>query len=171
MGQRGHARGMSQSIAPVNFFKKINRSSALAQSKNSKNYPASKGITDLHRDKIDHITIPSKEGRGDLKRIEEIFDCWFESGRYEGCIIYDVDSLNFYISMPYAQLHYPFENKELFESALTLLISSPRALTRLAAGSIPYSFFQHTSLEKHLEESHRNRSCSSCVCTSNLFLC
>jgi isoleucyl-tRNA synthetase len=58
-----------------------------------------KGITDLHRDKIDHITIPSKEGKGDLKRIDEIFDCWFESG-----------------SMPYAQAHYPFENKELFES-------------------------------------------------------
>ncbi|KAF9482183.1 hypothetical protein BDN70DRAFT_875487 [Pholiota conissans] len=57
-----------------------------------------KGITDLHRDKIDHITIPSKQGKGSLKRIEEIFDCWFESG-----------------SMPYAQLHYPFENKELFE--------------------------------------------------------
>ncbi|PPR05812.1 hypothetical protein CVT26_010092 [Gymnopilus dilepis] len=57
-----------------------------------------KGITDLHRDKIDHITIPSKQGKGVLKRVEEVFDCWFESG-----------------SMPYAQLHYPFENKELFE--------------------------------------------------------
>ncbi|KAH8108056.1 isoleucine-tRNA ligase [Cristinia sonorae] len=57
-----------------------------------------KGITDLHRDKIDHITIPSKQGKGQLKRVEEIFDCWFESG-----------------SMPYAQLHYPFENKELFD--------------------------------------------------------
>ena len=41
-----------------------------------------KGITDLHRDKIDHITIPSKKGKGVLRRIEEIFDCWFESGRY-----------------------------------------------------------------------------------------
>jgi isoleucyl-tRNA synthetase len=40
-----------------------------------------KGITDLHRDKIDHIIIPSKQGKGDLKRVEEIFDCWFESGR------------------------------------------------------------------------------------------
>lgn len=56
------------------------------------------GITDIHRDKIDHILIPSKQGKGNLRRIEEIFDCWFESG-----------------SMPYAQLHYPFENKELFE--------------------------------------------------------
>ncbi|KAF8160771.1 tRNA synthetases class I-domain-containing protein [Crassisporium funariophilum] len=57
-----------------------------------------KGITDIHRDKIDHITIPSRQGGGVLKRIDEVFDCWFESG-----------------SMPFAQLHYPFENKELFE--------------------------------------------------------
>ena len=39
------------------------------------------GIKDLHRDSIDHITIPSKSGNGSLKRIEEVFDCWFESGR------------------------------------------------------------------------------------------
>ena len=32
-----------------------------------------KGINDLHRDKIDHITIPSKQGKGQLKRVEEIF--------------------------------------------------------------------------------------------------
>ena len=55
-------------------------------------------VTDLHRESIDHITIPSKEGRGVLRRVDEVFDCWFESG-----------------SMPYAQLHYPFENKERFE--------------------------------------------------------
>ncbi|EGN99871.1 hypothetical protein SERLA73DRAFT_88601 [Serpula lacrymans var. lacrymans S7.3] len=57
-----------------------------------------KGIVDLHRESVDHITIPSKKGRGVLRRIEEVFDCWFESG-----------------SMPFAQVHYPFENKELFE--------------------------------------------------------
>ncbi|KAF7376281.1 hypothetical protein MSAN_00043500 [Mycena sanguinolenta] len=57
-----------------------------------------KGIVDLHRDTVDKITIPSPSGNGVLKRVEEVFDCWFESG-----------------SMPYAQLHYPFENKELFE--------------------------------------------------------
>ena len=55
-------------------------------------------VTDLHRHFIDHITIPSKQGKGDLHRVEEVFDCWFESG-----------------SMPYGQLHYPFENKEFFE--------------------------------------------------------
>ena len=37
-------------------------------------------ITDLHRDYIDHITIPSKMGKGELRRIPEVFDCWFESG-------------------------------------------------------------------------------------------
>lgn len=51
-------------------------------------------ITDIHRESIDHITIPSKRaGYPPLKRITEVFDCWFESG-----------------SMPYAQQHYPFDN-------------------------------------------------------------
>lgn len=54
-------------------------------------------ITDIHRDKIDDITIPSTQGKGVLRRIEEVFDCWFESG-----------------SMPYASGHYPFENEEKF---------------------------------------------------------
>jgi isoleucyl-tRNA synthetase len=57
-----------------------------------------KGITDLHRDSIDDITIPSAKTGKPLKRIEEVFDCWFESG-----------------SMPYASKHYPFEDKEKFE--------------------------------------------------------
>ncbi|SCU87254.1 LAMI_0D05336g1_1 [Lachancea mirantina] len=56
------------------------------------------GITDLHRDSIDNIRIPSKQGKGELKRIEEVFDCWFESG-----------------SMPFASQHYPFENTEKFK--------------------------------------------------------
>ena len=55
--------------------------------------------TDLHRENIDHITIPSRQGKGVLKRVPEVFDCWFESG-----------------SMPYAQVHYPFENKEKFDA-------------------------------------------------------
>ncbi|KAJ9195218.1 hypothetical protein DTO166G4_3583 [Paecilomyces variotii] len=57
-------------------------------------------LTDLHRDKVDHITIPSKQGKGELRRVSEVFDCWFESG-----------------SMPYASQHYPFENKEQFEKS------------------------------------------------------
>ncbi|KAK4566798.1 hypothetical protein RGQ29_002877 [Quercus rubra] len=58
-------------------------------------------VDDLHRHKIDHITIPSKRGPeyGVLRRVDDVFDCWFESG-----------------SMPYAYIHYPFENVELFEN-------------------------------------------------------
>uniref|UniRef100_A0A8C2PKH6 Isoleucine--tRNA ligase, cytoplasmic n=1 Tax=Capra hircus TaxID=9925 RepID=A0A8C2PKH6_CAPHI len=57
-------------------------------------------ISDLHRESIDHLTIPSRCGKGLLHRVSEVFDCWFESG-----------------SMPYAQIHYPFENKREFEDA------------------------------------------------------
>ncbi|OAK99096.1 hypothetical protein IQ06DRAFT_15159 [Phaeosphaeriaceae sp. SRC1lsM3a] len=57
-------------------------------------------LTDIHRDKIDDITIPSQQGRGVLRRTPEVFDCWFESG-----------------SMPYASAHYPFENVEQFEKS------------------------------------------------------
>lgn len=52
-------------------------------------------ITDLHMDYIDHITIPSQKGKGVLRRIDEVFDCWFESG-----------------AMPYGQVHYPFSTSE-----------------------------------------------------------
>uniref|UniRef100_A0AC35UBK5 Isoleucine--tRNA ligase n=1 Tax=Rhabditophanes sp. KR3021 TaxID=114890 RepID=A0AC35UBK5_9BILA len=56
-------------------------------------------ITDIHRESVDDLTIPSKHGKGQLKRVSEVFDCWFESG-----------------SMPYAQKHYPFENKDTFQT-------------------------------------------------------
>ncbi|KOC69966.1 Isoleucine--tRNA ligase, cytoplasmic [Habropoda laboriosa] len=56
-------------------------------------------ITDIHRENIDHLTIPSnRSGYPPLRRIPEVFDCWFESG-----------------SMPYAQMHYPFEHRKEFE--------------------------------------------------------
>ncbi|KAA8495646.1 Isoleucine--tRNA ligase, cytoplasmic [Porphyridium purpureum] len=59
------------------------------------------GISDLHRDTVDSITIKSRTGSGrELKRIEETMDCWMESG-----------------AMPYAQIHYPFteESKTYFQ--------------------------------------------------------
>ncbi len=56
-------------------------------------------VDDLHKHFADKIEIPSKEGRGPLRRIPEVLDCWFESG-----------------AMPYAQAHYPFENREQFET-------------------------------------------------------
>ncbi len=52
---------------------------------------------DLHRHFIDGLEFKDKNGVV-YKRVEEVFDCWFESG-----------------SMPYAQNHYPFENKDLFK--------------------------------------------------------
>lgn len=55
--------------------------------------------TDLHREFIDSIQIPSKQGKGMLKRVTQVLDCWFESG----CV-------------PLAQLHYPFENKNYFDN-------------------------------------------------------
>eukprot|EP00820_Chromera_velia_P020185 Cvel_28875.t1-p1 / transcript=Cvel_28875.t1 / gene=Cvel_28875 / organism=Chromera_velia_CCMP2878 / gene_product=Isoleucine--tRNA ligase, cytoplasmic, putative / transcript_product=Isoleucine--tRNA ligase, cytoplasmic, putative / location=Cvel_scaffold3859:1-10575(-) / protein_length=950 / sequence_SO=supercontig / SO=protein_coding / is_pseudo=false len=61
---------------------------------------AGKALPDVHRHFIDGITIPSsRPGKPPLKRVDEVFDCWFESG-----------------SMPYSQQHYPFENKEKFEN-------------------------------------------------------
>ncbi len=56
-------------------------------------------ITDIHKHFVDVLTIPSPSGNGVLTRVPEVLDCWFESG-----------------SMPYAQNHYPFENREKFES-------------------------------------------------------
>jgi len=55
-------------------------------------------VDDLHKHYVDEITWPSPDGMGTMRRIPEVLDCWFESG-----------------AMPYAQNHYPFENKEYFE--------------------------------------------------------
>jgi len=57
-------------------------------------------VTDLHKHYVDDVTIPSEKGKGTLRRVPEVLDCWFESG-----------------SMPYAQNHYPFENKDRVEAA------------------------------------------------------
>ncbi|MDV3124742.1 isoleucine--tRNA ligase [Mycobacterium sp. 21AC1] len=57
---------------------------------------------DLHRPYIDELTRPNPDdptGRSTMRRIEDIFDVWFDSG-----------------SMPYAQVHYPFENTEWFDT-------------------------------------------------------
>ncbi len=54
---------------------------------------------ELHRPFIDEVTIKCPECGGEMKRVSEVIDCWFDSG-----------------SMPFAQWHYPFENKEMFDS-------------------------------------------------------
>ena len=55
-------------------------------------------VDDLHRENVDDLTFTLAGEEGTYRRIEEVLDCWFESG-----------------SMPYAQLHYPFENEQLFK--------------------------------------------------------
>ena len=57
---------------------------------------------DLHRPAIDELVRPNPDdpsGKSQMRRVPEVLDCWFESG-----------------SMPYAQVHYPFENRERFEA-------------------------------------------------------
>lgn len=54
-------------------------------------------VDDLHREMVDPLTFSVDGEEGVYRRIEEVLDCWFESG-----------------SMPYAQLHYPFENEKVF---------------------------------------------------------
>jgi isoleucyl-tRNA synthetase len=57
--------------------------------------------TDLHRPNIDLLTRPNPDdptGQSTMRRVSDVLDCWFESG-----------------SMPFAQVHYPFENREWFE--------------------------------------------------------
>ncbi len=58
-------------------------------------------VTDLHRPYVDELTRPNPDdptGQSTMRRVPEVLDCWFESG-----------------SMPFAQVHYPFENKDWFE--------------------------------------------------------
>lgn len=59
--------------------------------------PESDEEIDLHRPFVDHLTWPAPDG-GTMRRIEDLIDVWFDSG-----------------AMPFAQWHYPFENKDIFE--------------------------------------------------------
>ena len=61
----------------------------------SKNCPDN---IELHRPYIDAVTITCPDCGGEMKRVSEVIDCWFDSG-----------------AMPFAQWHYPFENKEIFD--------------------------------------------------------
>ncbi len=54
---------------------------------------------ELHRPYIDEVTLKCPKCNGTMRRVPEVIDCWFDSG-----------------AMPFAQHHYPFENKELFEA-------------------------------------------------------
>ena len=56
------------------------------------------GDIELHRPFVDKLTMKCTKCGGQMSRVKEVIDCWYDSG-----------------SMPFAQYHYPFENKELFE--------------------------------------------------------
>ncbi|MDL2206414.1 isoleucine--tRNA ligase [Eubacteriales bacterium OttesenSCG-928-N13] len=55
-------------------------------------------LPELHRPYIDRVTLTCEKCGGEMKRTSEVIDCWYDSG-----------------AMPFAQWHYPFENKEIFE--------------------------------------------------------
>ncbi len=71
-------------------------------------------LSDYHRPGVDEITFKCEKCGGEMRRISQVFDSWIESG-----------------SMPFAQFHYPFENKEVFEKSFpTDFISEYIAQTR-----------------------------------------
>lgn len=61
--------------------------------------PIDEKTVELHRPYVDEIKLKCSECGGEMTRVKDVIDCWFDSG-----------------SMPFAQYHYPFENQELFET-------------------------------------------------------
>lgn len=92
-------------------------------------------LSDYHRPKVDAIRFACEKCGGTMKRIPQVFDCWIESG-----------------SMPFAQFHYPFENKEKFEKSFPAdFISEYIAQTRA------WFFFLHVvSVGLFRQESFKN---------------
>jgi len=88
--------GTAMPIWKCNSCKEIKVIGSFEEFKNS----SGKTLTDYHRPYIDMVTFPCICGKGTMVRIKDVFDCWVESG-----------------SMPFASMHYPFENKETFEAA------------------------------------------------------
>ena len=77
-------------------------------------------VDDLHREHVDQIVFKVDGEEGTYHRVEEVLDCWFESG-----------------SMPYAQQHYPFENQELFEAGFPAEFAAEGLDQTRADGSTP----------------------------------
>ena len=102
-------------------------------------------VTDLHKPYIDDVVYPNPDdpsGQTMMRRVSDVFDCWFESG-----------------SMPYAQVHYPFENKEWFESHF------PADFIVEAMDQTRGWFYTLTVLSTAL---HNRPAFKNCICTGLL---
>ena len=102
-------------------------------------------VDNLHKPYIDEMTYPNPDdpsGKTMMRRVSDVFDCWFESG-----------------SMPYAQVHYPFENKEWFESHF------PADFIVEAIDQTRGWFYTLTVLSTAL---HNRPAFKNCICTGLL---
>lgn len=86
-----------ESDAENSDYREVIGSIAELREKCGDQIPADDEEVDLHRPFVDDLTWPAPDG-GTMRRVEDLIDVWFDSG-----------------AMPFAQWHYPFENKELFE--------------------------------------------------------
>ncbi len=86
-----------KSDAPDSEYLEVIGSIAELRDKCGDQLPDSDADLDLHRPMVDELTWPAPDG-GTMRRVEDLIDVWFDSG-----------------AMPFAQWHYPFENKEAFE--------------------------------------------------------
>ncbi len=102
-------------------------------------------VKNLHKPYIDEVVYPNPDdpsGQSMMHRVGDVFDCWFESG-----------------SMPYAQVHYPFENKEWFESHF------PADFIVEAMDQTRGWFYTLTVLSTAL---HNRPAFKNCICTGLL---
>ncbi|MGD9638628.1 MAG: isoleucine--tRNA ligase [Alphaproteobacteria bacterium] len=102
-------------------------------------------VSDLHKPYIDDVVYPNpddKSGKTMMHRVSDVFDCWFESG-----------------SMPYGQIHYPFENKEWFENHF------PADFITEAMDQTRGWFYTLTVLSTAL---HNRPAFKNCLCTGLL---
>ncbi len=102
-------------------------------------------VTDLHKPYIDNVVYPNPDdpsGQTMMRRVSDVFDCWFESG-----------------SMPYAQVHYPFEHKEWFENHF------PADFIVEAIDQTRGWFYTLTVLSTAL---HNRPAFKNCICTGLL---
>ena len=102
-------------------------------------------VTNLHKPYIDEVVYPNPDdasGKTMMRRVGDVFDCWFESG-----------------SMPYAQIHYPFENKQWFENHF------PADFIVEAMDQTRGWFYTLTVLSTAL---HQKPAFKNCICTGLL---